>query len=128
MGKSYADEVLCDIVEMDACHLIFGRPWQYDLDATHRCRDNVYVFFKNSKKIVIGPIKEDSVLKASKVEGKLPLLLVNNEDAFNKKARESKQVFVVVVTNGRPKAVPEILAAVQNYLRSLGNYFQMSYL
>ena len=57
MGKSYVDEVVCDIVEMDACHLILGRPWQYDVDATHRCKDNVYVFFKNGRKIVLGPIK-----------------------------------------------------------------------
>ena len=67
-----------------------GRSWQYDVGATHRCRDNVYVFFKNSRKIFLGPIKEGSLSKASKVEGKPSLLLVNNEDAFNKKARESK--------------------------------------
>ena len=27
MGKSYVNEVLCDVVEMDACYLILGRPW-----------------------------------------------------------------------------------------------------
>ena len=26
IGK-YRDEVYCDVVEMDACHLLFGRPW-----------------------------------------------------------------------------------------------------
>ena len=26
MGKCYVDEVVCDVVEMDACHLILGRP------------------------------------------------------------------------------------------------------
>ena len=45
IGKCYVDKVVCDVVEMDACHLILGRPWQYDVDATHRCKDNVYVFF-----------------------------------------------------------------------------------
>ena len=54
IGKSYVDEVLYDVVKMDACHLNLGRPWQYDVDATHRCRDNMYVFFKNGKKIVLG--------------------------------------------------------------------------
>ena len=51
------------------CHLILGRPWQYDVDATHRCKDNVYVFFKNDSKINLGPIKDSSLPKASKVEG-----------------------------------------------------------
>ena len=77
MGKSYVDDVLCD-VEMDACHLILGRPWQYDVDATHRCRDNMHIFFKNGRKILLGPIMEGSVPKNSKVEGKPSLLLVNN--------------------------------------------------
>ena len=51
MDKCYIYEVFCDVVEIDACHLILGRPWQYDVDATHRCKDNVYVFFKNGKKL-----------------------------------------------------------------------------
>ena len=45
IGKCYVDKVVCDVVEMDACHLILGRPWQYDVDATHRCKDNMYAFF-----------------------------------------------------------------------------------
>ena len=27
IGKNYVDEVICDVVEMDACHIILGRPW-----------------------------------------------------------------------------------------------------
>lgn len=29
IGK-YKDEVLCDVVPMQACHLLLGRPWQFD--------------------------------------------------------------------------------------------------
>ena len=32
IGK-YQDEVYCDVVEMDAYHLLFGRLWQFDSDA-----------------------------------------------------------------------------------------------
>ena len=32
IGK-YRDEVYCDVVDMDACKLLFGRPWQFELDA-----------------------------------------------------------------------------------------------
>ena len=90
MGKFYVDEVVRNVVEMDACHLILGRPWQYDVDATHRCKDNVYTFFKNGKKIVLGPIKEGSVPKAFKMEGKSSLLIVNNEDEFDKECKGLK--------------------------------------
>ena len=118
--------MLFDVVEMDACHLILGRPWQYDVDATHKCRDNVYVVFKNGRKIVIGPIKKGSIPKASKVEREPLLLVVNNEDTFDKEARESKQAFAVVETDAGPKQCLKYQQQCNHYLRSLGNYFQMS--
>ena len=68
----------------------------------------MYVFFKNGRKIVLGPIKEGSIPKASKVEGKPALLIVNNEDEFNRECKEFKQVYAVVVTDGEPKKVAEI--------------------
>jgi hypothetical protein len=46
IGKNYQDEITCDVVEMDACHMILGRPWQFDMDATYKGRDNVYIFMK----------------------------------------------------------------------------------
>ncbi|KAJ9561002.1 hypothetical protein OSB04_006162 [Centaurea solstitialis] len=30
IGKYYKEDVLCDVLEMDACHILLGRPWQYD--------------------------------------------------------------------------------------------------
>ncbi|XP_020702028.1 uncharacterized protein LOC110113693 [Dendrobium catenatum] len=31
IGKHYTCEVLCDVLEMDVCHLILGRPWKFDV-------------------------------------------------------------------------------------------------
>ena len=123
IGKCYVDEVVCDVVEMDACHLILGRPWQYHVDATHKCKDNVYVFFKNGRKIVLGPIKECSIPKASKVGGKPSLLIVNNEDEFDRKCKELKRVYAIVVTNGEPKKVAEILEAIQPLIKEFEELF-----
>ena len=50
----------------------------------------MYVFFKNGRKIVLGPIKEGSVPKTFKVEGKPSLLIVNNEDEFDKECKDLK--------------------------------------
>jgi hypothetical protein len=41
---NYADTVDCDIAPMSACHLLLGRPWQFDLDATHGGCTNNYLF------------------------------------------------------------------------------------
>ncbi len=36
------DEVLCDVVPMDACHVLLGRPWEFD--AIHDGYTNQYTF------------------------------------------------------------------------------------
>lgn len=33
--KYYADEVKCNVIDMDACHVLLGRPWQFDVNTTH---------------------------------------------------------------------------------------------
>ena len=123
MGKCYVDEVFCEVVEIDACHLILGRPWQYNVDATHRCKNNVCVFFKNGKKIALDLIKEGNVPKASKVDGKPSLLTVNNEDEFDRECKELNQVYAVVVTDGEPKKVAEIPEAIQPLIKEFEELF-----
>ena len=41
---NYVDTVDCDVASMSACHLLLGRPWQFDLDATHGGRSINYSF------------------------------------------------------------------------------------
>jgi hypothetical protein len=31
----YRDEILCDVIPMDVCHVLLGRPWQYDMHVIH---------------------------------------------------------------------------------------------
>ncbi|GMP32832.1 hypothetical protein CsSME_00006409 [Camellia sinensis var. sinensis] len=33
--QKYFDESWCDIVPMDACQILLGRPWQYDRQSLH---------------------------------------------------------------------------------------------
>ena len=44
IGSKYKDRVWCDVVTMDACHLLLGRPWQYDSRVTHVSHANTYSF------------------------------------------------------------------------------------
>nr|GEV61662.1 putative reverse transcriptase domain-containing protein [Tanacetum cinerariifolium] len=44
IGTTYKDNVWCDMVAMDACHLLLGRPWEYDRDITHNGKTNTYSF------------------------------------------------------------------------------------
>lgn len=56
IGKYYKDEIICDIVDMDACQLLFGRPWHFDLGTNHDGRKNTYHFSKDGKKITLLPL------------------------------------------------------------------------
>ncbi|XP_019059089.1 PREDICTED: uncharacterized protein LOC104822532 [Tarenaya hassleriana] len=48
--RKYEDEILCDVVPMQASHLLLGRPWQFDRRVQHDGYSNKYSFeFKGSK-------------------------------------------------------------------------------
>jgi hypothetical protein len=44
IGNKYKDKVMCDVVPMDACHLLLGRPWQFDRQVVHFGQSNTYSF------------------------------------------------------------------------------------
>ena len=51
--KYYQDEILCDVVDMDAFHILLGRPWQYNVNALHKGKESSYIFLWREKKIVL---------------------------------------------------------------------------
>ena len=55
MGK-YCDEVLCDVVPMQACHILLGRPWQFDKKVTHDGYHNRYSFILNKRQVILIPL------------------------------------------------------------------------
>ena len=59
IGSKYQDEVWCDVIPMDACHLLLGRPWQYDREAIHDWFKNTYSFIKDDIKIVLTPLRHN---------------------------------------------------------------------
>ena len=59
LGKHYRPNVLCDVVDMDASHVLLGRPWQFDVDTTHKGKENSYSFIWNKRKIIILPNKTE---------------------------------------------------------------------
>jgi hypothetical protein len=39
---SYHDSIDCDVVPMQACSMLLGRPWQFDKDSLHSGKTNQY--------------------------------------------------------------------------------------
>jgi hypothetical protein len=59
---SYHDVVECDVVPMQACHILLGRPWQSDKDFMHHGRLNQYSFLHHDKKIVLHPMSSEAIM------------------------------------------------------------------
>eukprot|EP00253_Pinus_taeda_P032880 PITA_32880 len=55
----YKDKIICDIMPMDVCHIILGRPWQYDRKVTHDGVMNCYKFEKDGVRYTLVPIIEE---------------------------------------------------------------------
>ena len=52
----YEDEVVCNVLPMDACHILLGRPWQFDKRAVHDGFTNRHSFDHKGKKITLVPL------------------------------------------------------------------------
>jgi len=55
IGK-YKEEVLCDVVPMEATHILLGRPWQYDRQVLHDGLTNKMTFTFPGHKVTLKPL------------------------------------------------------------------------
>ncbi|GAA0143742.1 hypothetical protein LIER_04352 [Lithospermum erythrorhizon] len=60
IGAKYKDKAWCDVITMDAFHLLLGRPWQFDRHVVHDGKHNTYSFMMNNNKIILIPSKDVS--------------------------------------------------------------------
>jgi hypothetical protein len=60
---TYHDYVDCDIVPMQACSLLLGRSWEFDIDAIHHGRSNKYTLVHNRKKITLLPLTPNEIVQ-----------------------------------------------------------------
>ena len=61
--STYADYVDCDVVLMQACSLLLGRPWQFDKNSVHHGRNNQYTLVHKGKHITLLHMSLDSILE-----------------------------------------------------------------
>ncbi|XP_017978278.1 PREDICTED: uncharacterized protein LOC108662429 [Theobroma cacao] len=116
IGNKYEDEVWCDVIPMDACHLLLGRPWQYDRRAHYDGYNNTYSFIKDGVKIMLTPLKpedrpkrqeEDKALitvpslsKAYCESNHLCLLLVSKENKVSSSLSNDGQTKLINQSSG----------------------------
>jgi hypothetical protein len=60
---SYHDFADFDVVPMDACSLLLGRPWEFDIHAIHYGRSNKYILMHMGNKIVFLPMTPTKIVQ-----------------------------------------------------------------
>ncbi|XP_071714018.1 uncharacterized protein [Rutidosis leptorrhynchoides] len=91
IGNKYQDKVWCEVIPMDACHLLLGRPWQFARKTKHDGYRNTYNFIKDGVNITLAP------LDTRRNTGSEPTLFLRRSD-FEQEAQTHSLMFALVVT------------------------------
>jgi hypothetical protein len=107
IGKSYRDEVKCDIVDMDACHVLLGLPWQYNVNATYKGPDNFYLFWWHGKKIILVPAGTNNTPQSRTMTSKPPFLTLR-EIEFMQELKTAETILTMVVKGVKSESKADI--------------------
>jgi hypothetical protein len=117
---AYKDEILCDIIPMDVCHLLLGIPWKYDQNVVHDGRNNTYTLEKNGRTHMLLSIKDKEV----KLEVSNTILLMSGKELLNEVKKKENTQFVmvrkptIVLTSTR---VDDLLEEIQELLEAFAD-------
>ena len=71
---SYKDKVLCDMLDMTACHVLLGRPWQHDRKTLHDGYTNVFTLRHEGKLKDLMPLPPHKALPPQKPKSSVSLM------------------------------------------------------
>jgi hypothetical protein len=94
---NYKDQVICDVIPMDVCHVLLGRPWQYDRSVMYNGRENTFALEKEGRRHILIPLKDEKVEEQSSSK-----VLLVKEKEFLEQLQEDEVSFAVI---GKPRTV-----------------------
>ena len=97
IGNAYHDEIYCDIVPMDACHLFLGRPWEFDRRVLHDGFLNTYTFKHNNRSFTLKPSPPPLPSPAPRPSPASSLLLLHKKP-FEAAMRNEDIIFILTMT------------------------------
>ena len=79
---SYQDQILCDVLDMSACHILLGRLWKYDRRVKHDGYTNIYTLRHEGKLKDLIPLPPYRAIPPPK--SKQPVDLISRKDCERK--------------------------------------------
>ncbi|XP_021975489.1 uncharacterized protein LOC110870614 [Helianthus annuus] len=101
IGNKYSDEVWCEVLPMDACHILLGRPWQYDRRAKHDGFRNTYSFKKDGVNITLAPCDP-------RQEGAASMLVTRSVFSSLARAEPPQVIFGLLITEPNRMFLPSL--------------------
>ena len=95
---TYKDDIVCHIMPMDVCHILLGRPWQYDRKVVHDGRKNTYSLEKDGKRHTLSPLEDEAVQGSSGSS----ILLMSGKELLQEVQKEKDRHFSLI---GKPKVI-----------------------
>lgn len=131
IGQSYKDMVCCDVIPMDACHLLLGRPWQYDRHTIHDGFANTYSFQFEGKRIKLLPtqasgdpvVSSSDITKPTQALSSTKTVLFLSKSQFVEEARTADVMFALVLNPVDSALVLEAPPEFQELLREFSDVF-----
>jgi hypothetical protein len=80
------DEIPCDVIPMDVCHVLLGRPWKYDRNVIHDGRKNTYTLEKNGHTHMLLRMEDKRV----KEESSSSIRLMSGKELLNEVKKEQE--------------------------------------
>ena len=89
---TYIDEVLCHVLDMDACYLLLRRPWKYDRRTNLDGYTNTYTLRHNGKRKVLVSLPPHKTIPPK--EHKQPIHLINRKDC-DREVRQKGELYLL---------------------------------
>lgn len=113
IGDAYRDQLYFDIVPMDSCHLLLGRPWEFDRRVIHDGYLNTYTFKFNNRSFTLKPTIPTPPPPST------PKLLLLQKAPFEAAMQEEGHVFLLIPTPAEPAKAqhipPEFLSIIEEF-------------
>jgi hypothetical protein len=94
----HRDDILCDVIPMDVCHVLLGIPWQFEINFIHDGRKNTYTLEKNGRKHMLLLIEDEKVKKESSTS----IILMSGKELLSEVKKEHEMKFYMV---RKPKVI-----------------------
>ena len=122
-GGPYYGEVLCDVLPMDAYHLLFGRTWLFDNHVIHDRHANTYAFKYMGHNLTLTPLPAPKIFKYKSGKGSEKSLFMS-ETRVERAISKSKPLFTLIMAeSNKSEGVKPMHSLAQSLLREFVDVF-----